>query len=528
MSDHPESKGSQTGRADEASGDSAALARVLQDVERCEALIAHGARTGAPPEDADIDIVRAARLAVEQNTLSATNEADVHAAMGRIARAVRYPGAHIADDMDRCGDMVSYAAQMGKVIPESDVASLSVARAAQQQLVWNAMTEALFYAGMSRIARCVAPVVAGTTGAQARKGAQLAIKIYTWSAFILAFFVISLSCLLFVANQISADVSKVVDANDSAALTMHNMLQAYRLNVIEAKEKGPDAVGQLQNSQPALQIKELLQQFATNNRQLYADVKRTEAIRKFLLVGDEESPYKPVCPAYSQTGKQADAWNVNLEKVSGPRASPDATMQTTNWNCDPDSRRRALEIDLPLLATGPMDQASTSKSWRPEAAVEQGFQKIAVYQDIRAMATNDRDVNLAFVGAITSFLLPVLYAWLGACASILRQLSAESSASLFHPEHSKVAYRAHITSAVIVGISIGLFTEILQGGKEFSPLAIAFVAGYASDKFFAFIDRIVSATFPARVPARAETVMPSPVPKNISPPGDAASSGMHA
>jgi hypothetical protein len=538
MDDHPDSQGSPTGPANDTSYDSAALARVLQDVERCEALIAHGARTAAPLEDADIEIVRATRLAVEQKTLNASSEPDVHAAMGRIARAVRYPGAQIADDMDRCGDMVSYAGQTGKVIHESDVASLSIARAAQQDLVWNAKTEAHFYAGMSRIARCVAPVMAGMAGTQARKGAQFAIKIYTWSAFFLAFLVISLSCLLFVANQISTDVSKVVEANDSAALTMHNLLQAYRSSIIEAKEKNPETVGQLQNSQPALQIKELLQQFATNNRQLYADVKRTEAIRKFLLVGGAESPYKPVCTGYSPIGKRADTWNVNLEKVSGPRASPDSTMQTTNWNCDPDSRRRALEIDLPLLATGPMDQANhvdqagTNKSWRPEDAVEQGFQKIAVYQDIRAMATNDRDVNLAFVGAITSFLLPVLYAWLGACAAILRQLSAESSASLFHPQHSKVAYRAHITSAVIVGISIGLFSELLQGGKEFSPLAIAFVAGYASDKFFAFIDRIVSAIFPARVAPRPETPTPSPaptnVPTNVPPPADAAPSGAHA
>src|ERR1700676_867212 len=164
MGDHPDLKGSQTGRANDPSSDSAALARFLRDVERCEALIAHGARTGAPLEDADIDVVRAARLAAEQNTLSAVSEADIHAAMGRIARSVRYPSAQIADDMDRCGDMVSHAAQMGTVIPESDVASLSVARAAQQQLVWNAMTEALFYAGMSRIARCVAPVMAGMTG----------------------------------------------------------------------------------------------------------------------------------------------------------------------------------------------------------------------------------------------------------------------------------------------------------------------------------------------------------------------------
>jgi hypothetical protein len=81
---------------------------------------------------------------------------------------------------------------------------------------------------------------------------------------------------------------------------------------------------------------------------------------------------------------------------------------------------------------------------------------------------------------------------------------------------------------VIVGISIGLFSELLQGGKEFSPLAIAFVAGYASDKFFAFIDRIVSAIFPTRIAARPETPMVSPAPANVPPPSDAAPSGVHA
>ncbi|MGA7811643.1 hypothetical protein, partial [Caballeronia sp.] len=474
------------------------------------------------------EIVRAARRGVERLTLSAASEADVHAAMGRIARAVRYPGAQIADDMDRCDDMVSYATHTGKVIPESAVASLLAARAAQRELAWNATTEARFYAGMNRIARCVAPVMAGMACAQARRGAQLAIKIYTWSAFILILLVISLSCLLFVANEICADVSKVVEANDSAALTIHNLLQVYRSNIIEVKEKNPETVGQLENSQPALQLKALLQQFATNNRQLYADVKRTEAMGQFLRFADAESSYKPVCPEYSKTRKQANTRNVKPEKVSGPRASADASLQTTDWNCDPASRRRALEIDLPLLATGPMDQTGTHTSWRPEAVVEQGFQKIAVYQDIRAMATHDRDINLAFVGAITRFLLPVLYARLGACAAILWQLSAESSASLFHPEHSKVAYRAHITSAAIVGISIGLFSEILHGGKAFYPLAIAFVAGYASDKFFAFIDRIVSAIFPSRVPAPPETATPNPAPKSSPPPADAAPPGAHA
>ena len=81
------------------------------------------------------------------------------------------------------------------------------------------------------------------------------------------------------------------------------------------------------------------------------------------------------------------------------------------------------------------------------------------------MALYANDINLSVVGAVTGFLLPVLYAWLGACAAVLRQLSADSSGSTFHPEHSKVANRAHVTSAIIVGISIGLFSKLPEGGK---------------------------------------------------------------
>jgi hypothetical protein len=489
------------------------------DVDRCEKLVAHAARMGVPIRDADIEAARAARRALDLGVANAHIRSALHTAMNRIACTARYPNPRIAEDLDRCGDLVSYAAQTGKTIPESDIACLSVARAAQQDLAWNAITEALFYAGMSRIARAVAPIIAETASAEARKGARQAIRNYTWASFGLAFLVVSLSCLLFVVNQISVDVSQVVEQNDAAALSMHNLLQAHRANIIAAKEKGEDAVLQLQNSQPALQIKQLLQQFATNNRQLYADVKRTEAIRRFFLIGEADSPYKPKCEsAGSSVEKRNGEMNVSLGRSAAAASKADNKVDpTADWNCSPDSRRRALEVDLPLLATGPGKEPGSSKpekAWRPEDAVEQGFQKIAVYQDIRAMATNDRDVILAFVGAITSFLLPVLYAWLGACAAILRQLNADTSASLFHPEHSAVANRAHITTAVIVGISIGLFSKLLHEGIEFSPLAVAFVAGYASDKFFAFVDRLVSAIFPARVQGRAEAAAPA-APKRL-------------
>ncbi len=191
----------------------------------------------------------------------------------------------------------------------------------------------------------------------------------------------------------------------------------------------------------------------------------------------------------------------------------DSASVDDDWQCNPAVAREVLEITLPLLAkpSAPKDAKDQPSE---HDAVAQGFQKIAVYQDIRAMALYANDIILSIVGALTGFLLPVLYAWLGACAAILRQLSAESAANTFHPEHSKVANRTHVTSAIIVGISIGLFSKLLEGGKEISPLALAFVAGYASDKFFFFVDRLVGALFPPREsdaqarPSRAAVASP--------------------
>ncbi|SAK46347.1 hypothetical protein AWB79_01109 [Caballeronia hypogeia] len=499
-------------------GDPDETRSIAVDLARCDKLIAHAVRTGVPLRDADIAAVSAARRAHEAGAVHARTRRALHAAMNRIACDARYPNPRIAADVDRCGDLVSYAAHAGKTLPESDIACLSVARAAQFELAWNAMTEALFYGGMGRIARAVSPITAETAGEEARIGARKAIKVYARASYLLAFVVVSLSCLLFMVDQISGDVTKVVAQNDAAALNMHNLLQAYRQDILEAKDKGEGAVAQLQNSQPALEIKQLLQQFATNNRQLYADVKRTEKIRWLLFMGGKESPYKPRC---ATSGRHAGKRGELRADLAMPLLPIDATQETdsmaddrpatVDWACDADTRRHALEVDLPLLETGPKTETIGGRKvqvWRPEEAVDQGFQKMAVYQDIRAMAVNDRDVMLGFVGAVTSFLLPVLYAWLGACAAILRQLNADTSASLFDPEHSKVANRAHITAAVIVGISIGLFSKVLHEGVEFSPLAVAFVAGYASDKFFAFIDRLVTTVFPARPHLRAETAPP--------------------
>ncbi|SAL03770.1 hypothetical protein [Caballeronia ptereochthonis] len=467
--------------------------RVAADLAKCEALISHAAETGTLLEKTDVDAVRGARSAFDQGVWNRAIGSAFYGAMSRIAASVQYPGRRIVDDLDHCRDMVSYGAQNGKVLDEHDIEAMSKARAAQQDHTWNPEIESAFYAAMSRIAHAVAPVVAETAGDEARQGARRAIRIYTHSAIALTVLVVSLSCLLFVANQVSTDIAAVVRNNDAAALTLHNQLQAHAVAIADAdRKKDPAAVIALQNSQPALQIKEELQSFATNNRQLFADVSRISAFTTSLGLGAIRSPYKAPCNAEENV--------LNFQGAYRTSHSPkyyDGKTESRDWQCNPDIARKVLEITLPLLAKPNPEPGDTNPPTDADA-VQQGFQKIAVYQDIRAMALYANDIILSIVGAVTGFLLPVLYAWLGACAAILRQLSADSAANTFHPEHSKVANRAHVTSAIIVGISIGLFSKLLEGGKDVSPLAIAFIAGYASDKFFFFVDRLVGAMFPPR------------------------------
>ena len=151
-----------------------------------------------------------------------------------------------------------------------------------------------------------------------------------------------------------------------------------------------------------------------------------------------------------------------------------------------------------MLQATPEKADASDKDVRPENVIADGFVKIAAYQDIRAMAMYGREIILSFVGAVTGFVLPVMYAWLGACAAILRKIKIECETSRFHPEYSKVANRSHVTCAIIVGIAIGLFSDLVHGGQNISPLGVAFVAGYASDKFFYFVERLVDVIFPAR------------------------------
>ena len=109
------------------------------------------------------------------------------------------------------------------------------------------------------------------------------------------------------------------------------------------------------------------------------------------------------------------------------------------------------------------------------------------YQGVRSFAQDVVDLVSVSYGAITTCLLPILYALLGTCAYLLRSFEEEVRTLTFRP-----ASRANWARFLIAGIGgavVGLFDNFsITGEASISPLAIAFLVGYAVDVFFSFLE----------------------------------------
>jgi hypothetical protein len=128
--------------------------------------------------------------------------------------------------------------------------------------------------------------------------------------------------------------------------------------------------------------------------------------------------------------------------------------------------------------------------------------RTATYQDVRYFAQTLLNDQSVFYGAITTCILPVLYALLGTCAYLLRTFEDQMSSRTFTPS---VANSARFLIAAIGGAVVGLFNNFTVTQEvSIPPLAIAFLVGYAVDVFFAFLEGLLKAftksTTPSLIP----------------------------
>jgi hypothetical protein len=144
-------------------------------------------------------------------------------------------------------------------------------------------------------------------------------------------------------------------------------------------------------------------------------------------------------------------------------------------------------IELPDLSEKEEEalQIQPGEADKPEAAKK----LIVSYQGVRSAADRVKEYITIFYGAMGSCILPILYALLGTCASLLRSIAKnfKDRTLNIHETHT-----ARYVTAVIGGAVVGLFPNFsINQTPAVSPLAIAFLVGYAIELFFSFLDSLV-------------------------------------
>lgn len=126
-------------------------------------------------------------------------------------------------------------------------------------------------------------------------------------------------------------------------------------------------------------------------------------------------------------------------------------------------------------------------------------ERVCVYQRARYYAQSTEESATILTGAVATCILPILYALLGAGAFVLRRFEVVESQLRSHTFVSEAVSPRFITAA-IAGAVVGLFN--FGSGVSVSPLAIAFLAGYAVDVFFSFLEGLIDTVRKGRSGAR--------------------------
>ena len=117
--------------------------------------------------------------------------------------------------------------------------------------------------------------------------------------------------------------------------------------------------------------------------------------------------------------------------------------------------------------------------------VSEGMYQIRLYQAIREYAQDSAAIDKSYVAAVSTYILPCLYALLGAFLYTCR--------SPAHRRHSDriEGHGSRYAMAFILGATISVFSSVIPKDLVLSPLAIAFLAGYSIDAFTSRLDAVV-------------------------------------
>jgi hypothetical protein len=360
---------------------------------------------------------------------------------------------HVVDDAML---LLTHAAETGIEVDGTTQTSILSAKAAANPN-WNDPGATKLLAGLATLTAKLRPVTADSLRASNSALVNPDIQSLRRWTYVLAIPIILFSVLGFVSSSLSAAIrSDIATANELAV-----KLRTELGSPDSPKSGTPEKVSEGLNEADVITQ---LQLYASTMRAIDA---RARQLNGFAL-NAEHVPYANL------------RWN--SKKQPGETAQQ---VQQRNEN-NQDQLKKKFQISLPL------------------ANMPQTLEDLTnTYQDVRSFAQDVLDLVSVYFGAITACLLPILYALLGTCAYLLRSFEEELRTLTFVPS-SKTQW-ARFLIAGIGGAVVGLFNFALTQSASVSPLAIAFLVGYAVDVFFSFLEGLLQTFTKAKSPVTSTT-----------------------
>ena len=339
---------------------------------------------------------------------------------------------YLDDALDDAERLLKYAAEVGVMIDDDTRNDIVQARTYRDG-GWTETAAGALLAALTKLSAQLKPVTAESLKA-CRDERCHAVRSYLGWAICLAAVIVPFSFASFVTSGFSDAIRKDVTSANELAVKL--VAQLHPATATSPTTSGEHSSGS--EVPPGLSVVELvgeLQQFASLIRSIDDRARRLNAFVFFF----ETDPYAGI-----RKGHQSELRDV---------------------------------FQLPAELPKHLEQAADDR--------------VFVYQNVRTFAQSLQDDVATFYGAIATCLLPVLYALLGTCAYLLRSFEQEMTTRTYIPSS---ANSARFLIAAISGGVVGLFNNFtVTQGASIPPLALAFLAGYAVDVFFSFLEGLLQA-----------------------------------
>ena len=186
--------------------------------------------------------------------------------------------------------------------------------------------------------------------------------------------------------------------------------------------------------------------------------------------------------------------DVGQRKFSDPLLSTEVKKAIASIQ-DKDNKVK-FDVDQALVKANLFQRLATfglkpldyfSSRYNPRETIADAKNGIVEYDSVRSSIGRAIDRSSLTLRLLNAVVLPIFSGTLGACAYVTRSISDQIKDTTFSAT-SLIRYRVRVALGALVGAVVGF--GWIEGPASLSPLAWAFVAGYAIEPIFAAIDSI--------------------------------------